>query len=475
MRKRLFAFLALIAIPIAGNAQLQSLVSSNTVFAFNLYGHIATNSGNLFLSPYSISTCLAMTYEGARGNTAQEMAQVFGFGTNQEQFAAAFGDLQRQIEDREVPNVIELHLANALWTQEGFPFLTTFLQSATGDYQASVNQADFATSADAATQAINRWVAQQTQNRIQDMLAPGSLNSLTRLVLANAIYFKGTWNVAFSPTNTTTQVFNVSSSLQVTVPMMHEPAVVTNLYNYVRTADYEALELPYASNRFSMLVLLPAQVDGYKQLEAELSLAFLANVKTQMKKQMVEIYFPKFSLESDLDLKEVLSALGMPSAFEQGLADFSGLDGMTDLYLSLIRHKAWIDVDEAGTEAAAATVTGITTTVAPGNPVFRADHPFLFFIREERTGSLLFLGRLLNPSQAAQALPQIKVTRTNGNTVALSWPLSAAPFVLQESSSLIGGNWTTLTNAPSAVGEQKQLVLPHSSAGKFYRLMEIGK
>ncbi len=277
MKQALPVFLGLIVLggPMAATAQVDPLVASNTAFALNLYTQLATNTGNLFFSPYSISTCLAMTYAGASGNTEQQMAQVLGFGTDQGQFASLFGELQGELSASQETNAIELNIANALWTQEGYPFLPAFLASATTQYQASVNQADFITSADAARLTINNWVAQETQNKIQNILPPGSLDPSTRLVLANAIYFLGVWTQAFAQTNTATQPFYLSSSNQVEAPLMHQPPS-TNLYNYMETGDFQALELPYGSNQVSMVILLPRGFDGLGQLEQQLSPAFLS-------------------------------------------------------------------------------------------------------------------------------------------------------------------------------------------------------
>ena len=276
--------------PMSGKAQLQPLVASNTAFALNLYSQLATNPGNLFFSPYSISTCLAMTYAGARGETAAQMAQVMGFGTNQPQFAGLFGELQAELEATEQTNALELNTANALWTQEGFPFLPAFLATATNQYQASLNQVDFLTEADAATQDINNWVAQKTQNKIQNVLSSSSITSSTRLVLVNAIYFLGAWTQAFAVSNTLTQPFYVTSNSQVEVPLMHQPNPMYGggaglAFNYMNGSNFQAIELPYASNQASMVILLPAQVEGWQQLEEQLSPAFLSGVLAQMRPQ----------------------------------------------------------------------------------------------------------------------------------------------------------------------------------------------
>ncbi|HXP60261.1 MAG TPA: serpin family protein, partial [Dongiaceae bacterium] len=335
--------------PGAPSDQVQSLVDNNTAFGLNLYGQLAANPGNLFFSPYSISTCLAMTYAGARGDTAQQMAQVMGFGANQQHFASAYGQLQRELEAARTQKGIELNIADALWTQTGYPFLPAFLRIATDQYQANLNQADFITQADAVRAEVNHWVAQETLNRIQDILPPGSLTALTRLVLANAIYFKGAWLYPFEKTETVSQPFHLSSTSQVAAPLMHQPFVSVN---YMETSDFQAVELPYGGNRLSMVILLPVQIDGLAQLEPQLDPALLWSALAQMTQQEVEVFLPRFTLGSGFELNDTLAAMGMPDPFTAGMADFSGMDGTRRLSISHVFHKAWGAVDEAGTEAA---------------------------------------------------------------------------------------------------------------------------
>jgi serpin B len=386
-------------LPLSGRSDsLQSLVDSNTAFGLSLYSQVTPSQGNLFLSPYSISTCLAMTYAGAGGDTAQQMGQVLGFGADQAQLSSTFGELQRELETLQEEGAVELNIANALWAQVGYPFLPAFLQTARAQYQASINQADFSTQAAAASDEINNWVAQKTQNKIQNILSPGTLDHLTRLVLANAIYFKGLWTIPFAPTNTSTQPFHVSNTNQVSVALMHQPVDVVN---YLDAGQFQAVELPYGSNQVSMLILLPREVDGLPQLEQQLSPDFLSAVLAGMLQRDVEIFLPRFTLESSFSLNDALAEMGMPDAFRPIVADFSGIDGATDLYITHVLHKAWAEVNEQGTEAAAATVVSIGTTAVLSPAVFRADHPFIFFIRDTQSGSLLFIGRLSEPSQAA--------------------------------------------------------------------------
>lgn len=489
MKNRLLALLGLTLVfaPIAGTPQVQSVVDSNTRFALNLYSQLATRSGNLFFSPYSISTCFAMLYAGASGNTERQMSEVLGFGTNQQQFSSLFGQLQAAIETDQATNAVELNVANALWLQEGFPFLPAFLQTAANQYQANIGQADFLTDASDVTGEINNWVAQETQNKIQNIIPPGYINQNTVLVLANAIYFLGAWTIPFEETNTTTQPFYLSSATLVQAPLMRlplaqavggngQPANVT--FNYMQSYpmgqgpassnDFQAIELPYGSNQLSMVILLPSQVDGLGRLEQQLSPAFLSNVLGRMTPREVEIFLPRFTVESSFDLGNALAAMGMTDAFTPFVADFSGIDGARDLFVSFVLHKAWGRVNEAGTEAAAATVIGISTSVAFGAPVFRADHPFLFLIRDTQTGSALFLGRLSNPSSSGNpATPALTVTPSSRG-LTISWPAGLTGFSLLQSSDL--ASWTTSPGVANDGTNKFLTVTGSQSRGLFFRL-----
>ncbi len=382
--------------PDGRSAQPQSLVEGNTAFALDLYGQLKTRSGNLFFSPYSLSTCLAMTYAGARAETEKQMGQALHFEENQRQLHSAFGELQRQLTEASKLEGIELNIANALWTQKDPPLLPAFLQITKGEYQANVNQADFRTGAEEARDKINRWVSQKTKEKIQNILPPGSLTDLTRLVLANAIYFKGVWARQFEKTETSTQPFHLSTARHVEVPFMHHFDEV----RYKEDADFQAVELPYKGGGLSMVILLPRQVEACGTLEDRLTPALLSRSLGRMKMQKVEIFLPRFKLESSFELSDTLAKMGMRDAFGPK-ADFSGMDGTKSLYISAVFHKAWGEVNEEGTEAAAATAVAMTRSAVikqpPPPPIFRADHPFIFLIRDTRSGSVLFLGRLVDP------------------------------------------------------------------------------
>jgi serpin B len=378
-------------------AQARSLVEGNTAFALELYAQLKSTPGNLFFSPYSISTCLAMTYAGARGDTESQMARVFHFAKDQAQLHSSFGALQRELREASNQKGIELNIANALRAQSGHPFLPDFLNVARTQYEANVNQADFKTESAAATQKINQWVAEKTKDKIQNILPPGTLDASTRLVLANAIYFKGAWTRPFDKAQTTSQPFHLSAGKQVDVPLMHHEDDV----KYTENAEFQAVELPYGSNQLSMVVLLPRQVDGCSQLESRLNPDLLSKTIADLRKRKVDIFLPRFKLESRFELNDPLSKLGMQDAFGSK-ADFSGMDGTRLLYISAVLHKAWGEVNEEGTEAAAATVVGmraLSAAIPAPPPVFRADHPFIFLIRDTRSGSVLFLGRLAEPGK----------------------------------------------------------------------------
>ena len=402
----------------AQTAQTNSLVEGNTAFALDLYAHLKDTPGNLFMSPYSISSCLAMTYAGARGDTEMQMGHVLRFSQGDAPLHSSFGELQKQLTDAEKPDGIQLAIANALWTQKGEPFLQAFLQTAADDYKADIKQADFATDSDAVRQEINGWVAQKTMDKIQGILPPHSVDAATRLVLANAIYFKGAWDNPFATSHTSTQPFLVSKKSQVDVRLMDQ----VEIFKYAENHDFQAVELRYRGpdellpsgrhlslpNRghVSMVILLPRQIEGTSQLEKQLSPGFLDRLLAQMTEQRVRIELPSFKSQSHFKLNDKLAKMGMTDAFIWGKADFSGINGIKKeddggLYISDVFHQASVEVTEEGTEAAAVTVVGIKAGAAlapsPTPPVFRGDHPFIFLIRDMRSGSLLFIGRMADP------------------------------------------------------------------------------
>jgi serpin B len=402
------AFLAMLMVALIGRpadslgaSDTTALVAGNTAFALDLYARLKSADGNLFFSPYSISTCLAMTYAGARGSTATQMARTLHFNTNhtnQNQLAASFGALQRQFSDAEKKKGLELNIANGLWAQKDHPFLPAFLEVATKAYQANLQQTDFRTQAEPAREAINDWVSQKTKGKIADLLQPGVVNEATRLVLVNAIYFKGQWIRQFNKNNTAPAPFSVTAQRRVQASLMN----LTAECKYAEVEGLQLLELPYVGDDLSMVVLLPRAIDGLTGLEGLLNEQTLATWLAHARNQKVNVFLPKFKLTAQFSLAQTLAGMGMSAAFSSS-ADFSGMDGARDLCISAVVHKAFVDVNEEGTEAAAATGTVMRSMALMRPlpiPVFRADHPFLFLIRDTHSGSVLFLGRVADPSRA---------------------------------------------------------------------------
>ncbi|MGA2171774.1 MAG: serpin family protein [Sedimentisphaerales bacterium] len=374
----------------------QLVVGGNNKFALELYGNLQSREGNLFLSPYSISTALAIAQAGARGATEQQMAKTLNFPTTlgNEQFHKEFGAIIGQLNQAGAKGGFELVVANAMWGQKDYKFLPEFLTLVRTNYEGDLQQVDFAKQTEAARKTINDWVENKTKDKIKELIKPGTLDSMTRLVLTNAIYFKGKWATPFKPEQTQEAPFTLLSGEKVNVPMMHQTAH----FGYMETDTIQVLELPYVNNDLSMVILLPKKPDGVNELEKGLTSETITGWLAGLRKREVQVYVPRFKLTSEFSLAETLSAMGMPDAFSTK-ADFSGITGNRDLFISAVVHKAYVEVNEEGTEAAAATGVAMKlTAVAPPPPVFRADHPFVFLIRDNQTGSILFLGRTANPS-----------------------------------------------------------------------------
>lgn len=365
----------------------------NTSFALNLYGKVKEAEGNLFFSPYSISTALAMTYAGARGNTEKQMAEVLHFTLGQKQLHPAFALLEAQLNAVQERGGIELSVANALWSQKDYVFLSEFLDLTKKHYGAGLNLVDFKTACEAVRKKINAWVEEKTKNKIKDLIKPGILNPLTRLVLTNAIYFKGNWESQFKKTQTKEAPFWLAPGKSIKVPMMTQKQE----FHYMENSNLQMLALPYVGNDLSMIVLLPKEVGGLAQIETALNVGNLITWTRLLRKGETLVFLPKFKMTSQFSLGKTLASMGMFDAFT-GKADFSGMTGKKDLYISSVIHKAFVDVNEEGTEAAAATAVTMKRLSMPAPPpVFRADHPFIFLIRHNPSESILFLGRVVNP------------------------------------------------------------------------------
>lgn len=372
-----------------------ALVKGNNEFAFDLYGKLATAEGNLFFSPFSISTALGMTYAGARGDTADEMARTLHFARDKDGPHAAFRGLLAQINEKRKKPAYQLSVANALWGQKDFGFLPDFINLTEREYGAGLRQVDFVSATEATRKIINDWVEDKTQQKIKELLKPGILNQDTRLVLTNAIYFKGLWASQFKKAATRDEKFKISASATVKTPMMHQRGD----FPYFENDDLQMVQLPYEGKDLSMIVVLPRKVDGLAALEKQLTAARVAGWVGKLAVREVDLALPRFKMTKEFSLKKVLSNLSMPSAFIPGTADLTGMNGTGPrLFISAVVHKAFVDVNEEGTEAAAATAVVVKTTSARLTHNFHADHPFVFLIRDNRSGSVLFMGRLADPA-----------------------------------------------------------------------------
>jgi serpin B len=372
------------------------VVEGNNAFAVALYHQLSHQAGNLFFSPESISTALAMAYAGARGNTASEMAKALHFTLPPGQLHPAMGALLRDLNAAH--SDYQLNVANALWAQQGYTFLDQFLDLLKGDYGAGLQQVDFKGAPEAARSTINQWVEQKTQDKIKDLLAPGAVRPDTRLVLTNAIYFKGNWQTQFDKAQTRNEDFYLSQTKSAAAPLMHREGS----FGYFDGGTFQVLEIPYKSNALSLIVVLPKERSGLPGLEDSMTASNMQQWLSQVAPvPKVIVTIPKFKSTQEFELSTALRALGMPQAFGAD-ADFSGMTGKRDFAISAVIHKAFVDVNEEGTEAAAATAVTMRALAmrAPGppSPVFRADHPFIFFIRDNGSRSILFMGRMTDPT-----------------------------------------------------------------------------
>ena len=360
---------------------VKMVVSGNTDFAFDLYAQLKDQDGNLFFSPYSISTAMAMTYAGANGETAEQIAQTLHFLPNQSTFRDTFGKIIKQLNEQGQKGDYQLSIANALWAQKDYPFITFFIDINRLYYHAGLENVDFVNETEKTRQQINQWVEDKTNEKIKNLIPQGALDAMTRLVLTNAIYFKGDWAIQFDNDNTEDEDFFVSPDKTVTAPLMYQKEVL----KYAQTDTLQLLEMAYKGNDLSMVVLLPKEKDGLAGLEKELNAENLAAWQKKMYKKEVLVYLPKFKMTSQFGLTDTLKKMGMPDAFDISKADFSGMTGNKDLFISAILHKAFVEVNEKGTEAAAATGVMMAASAVIEVPVFRADHPFVFIIKDNTT------------------------------------------------------------------------------------------
>lgn len=387
---------------------IMQVVNANNQFAFEIYEELEkTEKGkNIFYSPYSISSALAMTNEGAKGQTEEEINSVFHF-PEKETLRPNFAAIYKNIN--EGSSEYELKTGNALWVQEDYPFNEEYLAKVKNFYGGEAKNVDFVKETELTRQKINNYIEDQTNNRIKDLISKGVLGPMTRLVLTNAVYFKGTWEWEFEKSDTRDMDFRVNEEKTVKAEMMHMNPEKAR-FNYADTGKVQILELPYKGDRISMLVILPKQgadydfetgemiTYNYSLKDIEFSSEKISEYKSQMKETKLDnVFLPKFEFDTKYSMKNTLSSMGMPTAFT-GDADFSGMTSAEKLFISEVIHQAFVKVDEEGTEAAAATAVVMkATSIQPSN-IFKADHPFLFLIQQKETGNILFAGRVIDPT-----------------------------------------------------------------------------
>lgn len=383
--------------------EAKQVIQGNNQFALDLYQRYQSKEGNIFFSPYSISTAFAMSYEGARSTTADQIRQTLHFPTDRNTLQNGSLALYSQINQPNKP--YQLSTANALWAEKTYPFSQEYLNAAKEFYRGEIMNLDFVNNAETSRVFINDWVAKRTNDKILDLLPANSLDSLTRLVLTNAVYFKGDWVKQFDPELTRPDKFQLNSTETADIELMRATSEEAT-FNYAESEQMQIIELPYSGDDLSMLIMLPKNTDetnNLAALEKNFTIDQLANWKSNLQNKRVFLYLPKFKLETSYDLAQDLIELGMPEAFSTE-ADFSGMTGFKDLNISAVIHKAFVEVNEEGTEAAAATAISqragsAYNPNAPVIPTFRADHPFILLIQQKENGNILFMGRISNPSK----------------------------------------------------------------------------
>jgi serpin B len=377
--------------PQVSETELAELLNGNGEFALSLYSMLKDEKdGNLFYSPYSISLMMAMAYAGARGETEQQMADAMEFNLSQEELHEAFNYLALQLLQRTSDDAnFKLNIVNDAWGQKDYPFLEGYLDVLAENYGAGLKVLDYIHDPEGARQTINDYIYEQTNQLIQDLIPEGSINILTRLVLTNAIYFKADWENKFNKNATRDGVFYLIDGSQVTVSMMSQ----RTFFKFTNAEGWKAIELPYAGENIAMDIIVP---EDFTSFESTMDFDTINQILSAMQSGDVDLTMPKFKFSSDFDLKDALTNLGMPIAFDPFKADFTGIATVEQLYIQAVVHKAAVVVDEEGTEAAAAGAVIIGTVSMP--QLFTVDKPFIFLIRDLETGTILFMGRVLNPA-----------------------------------------------------------------------------
>jgi serpin B len=386
--------------PNVSDSALETLVSGNNEFALELYRQLSANDdSNLFFSPYSLSLALAMTYAGAEGTTEEQMADTLNFILDEEDLHAAFNKLAIELASRgegdssKDEEGFKLNIVNAIWGQVEYEFLSDYLDTLAVNYGAGLRLLDYASDPEACRQTINEWVSQQTNDKINDLLPEGAIDSLTRLVLTNAIYFNAAWLYQFDEENTADGTFYLPDGSKVTVPMMNQ----IESFRCCDEDGYVAVELPYDTGDLSMVIIMPDK-GNFEEFESTLTSDSIEGILNNLSYKSIELTMPKFEMESEFSVKDALLAMGMTDAFSDA-ADFSGITDPTSLCIDDVLHKAFVSVDEEGTEAAAATAVIMKECAMPPTPEkVTIDSSFIFLIQDIQTGTTLFIGRVINPA-----------------------------------------------------------------------------
>jgi serpin B len=377
------------------------LVQGANEFAFEIYRKLAQEDKNVFLSPYSIYTCLSLVYEGARGKTEKEMREVLNLPEENDIRRSAFAEFHKELNEN---RTVKLKTANALWPQKNYPFYEEYLETVKKYYLARIEALDYVNNSSYAVERINEWAAEHTENKIKKIV--DYLSPLTRLILTNAIYFKGDWLIPFDESRTENGTFYLPGGSSIETPMMqfHENRLIENTFYYTETSDIKALKLFYSGQNVSMIFLLPKEESGgISWLQNNITNTKLEDIEEKLeKRKMSMIKIPKFEFKTEYigDFKKALMDLGMVTAFAPEEANFSGMDGTRNLFISNTIHKAYVKVDEIGTEAAAVTAVLMEIIWVHPKPTFVADHPFMFMIKDEITGAILFLGHVSDPQSS---------------------------------------------------------------------------
>lgn len=373
----------------------QSITEGNNQFAINLLHKLANSTGNTFYSPYSISTALFMTTAGAKGQTEKQMLDVLKHNLNTAAYHQLFADHSAKVEKKEK---IQLSIANSIWMQKGFIFLPAFINMLEKVYKSKMNECNFAANPDAEAKKINKWVEGKTKNKIKDLIKPGVLKPTTKMVLVNAIYFYGAWEKEFPKENTAQDKFYLKNNSSVNVDFMNHEYKM----QYTMDTDFELVSIPYMKGEASMLIFLPKQKGHFDEALKSLTFEKYTALTRLLQTQKVNLTIPKFTMTSEFELSKTLAEMGMPLPFTDA-ADFSGMNGEKDLKIDKVIHKAFVDVSEKGTEAAAATavvVVGKSAILDPEKVIyFKADHPFIFMIRDNATDQILFAGVVNKPGK----------------------------------------------------------------------------